>query len=505
VEKVLRSQESGVRSQKAAADTAFFGHPRGLSTLFFTELWERFSYYGMRALLILFMTASATQGGLGFDVASAGAVYGLYTAMVYLLSLPGGWVADRFLGQRRAVLYGGILIALGNFILVVHSVPVFFAGLFVITIGAGLLKPNVSTIVGQLYAQGDARRDAGFSIFYMGINLGAFLAPLACGYLGQRVNWRLGFALAGAGMTFGVIQYWLGRGRLGDAGIHPTPAATSEAQRRLVRRLWTGVVTAVAAVTVLATLSLTGALRLTAGMVSNAFGFALLIAVVGVFAWLLLGGNWTTEERKRLVVVAGLFAAATVFWSVFEQAGSTLNLFAQRSTDKNVLGFEFPASWLQSLNALFIISLAPVFAWLWVRLGRREPSSPTKFVLGMVGAALGFAVLIEPASRAAAGEQVSPLWLCFTYLFHTCGELCLSPVGLSAMTKLAPARVGGLVMGVWFLSISVGNYFGGRLASLYEALALPSLFGSVAGISLAAALVLALFVKPMKRLMGGVR
>ena len=196
MEEELRSQEPGVTSQEAASDTAFFGHPRGLSTLFFTELWERFSYYGMRALLILFMTASAARGGLGFDVASAGAVYGLYTAMVYLLSLPGGWIADRLVGQRRAVLYGGVLIALGNFILVIHNVPVFFLGLIVITIGTGLLKPNISTIVGQLYKPGDARRDAGFSIFYMGINTGAFLAPLACGYIGQRVNWHLGLALA---------------------------------------------------------------------------------------------------------------------------------------------------------------------------------------------------------------------------------------------------------------------------------------------------------------------
>jgi len=505
VEKEIGSQASGVTNGQAASDTSFFGHPRGLSTLFFTELWERFSYYGMRALLILFMTASAAEGGLAFDVASAGAIYGLYTAMVYMLSLPGGWIADRIVGQRRAVLYGGTLIAAGNFILVAHSVPLFFLGLLVITIGTGLLKPNISTIVGQLYRPGDVRRDAGFSIFYMGINLGAFLAPLACGYLGQRVNWHLGFALAGVGMTLGTLQYWLGGKYLGEAGLHPTPAETAEKQRRLVRRMWYGVTGSLAVVAVLAALSLTGAARITAQMVSNAFGVALLAAVGGVFAWLLLFGRWTPEERKRLVVVAVLFVASAIFWSVFEQAGSTLNLFAQRSTDKNLLGFEAPASWFQSLNSLFIITLAPVFAWLWVRLGPRDPSSPTKFVFGLLGAGVGFAILVPSAMRAAQGEMVSPMWLVATYLLHTCGELCLSPVGLSAMTKLAPARVGGLLMGVWFLSISVGNYLGGRMASLYESLALPSLFGVVAGISLAAALVLALFVKPMKRLMGGVR
>ncbi|MCW5981907.1 MAG: peptide MFS transporter [Bryobacteraceae bacterium] len=487
------------------ADDAFFGHPRGLSTLFFTELWERFSYYGMRALLILFMTAPAAGDGLGFDVASAGAIYGLFTSMVYLLSLPGGWVADRFLGQRRAVLYGGILIAAGNFLLVVHRLPLFFLGLLVIAVGTGLLKPNVSTIVGHLYRPGDARRDSGFSIFYMGINLGAFLAPLACGYLGQRINWHLGFALAGIGMSAGTIQYLLGGKHLGDAGLHPARTASPDEEARTIKRLVTGIVSAIALIATFAVLTLAGAVQFTPQAVSDIFGIGLLLAVLGVFAWILFGRGWTAEERKRLVVVIGLFAAATVFWSVFEQAGSTLNLFADRNTDKRVLGYAFPASWFQSLNALFIVSLAPVFAWLWIRMGSREPSSPTKFLLGLVSAGLGFAVLIPPAFAAMEGEQVRPLWLVLTYLFHTCGELCLSPVGLSAMTKLAPARVGGFLMGVWFLSIAVGNYLGGRLASLYEALALPTLFSIAVGFSLAAALLLAAFVKPMKRLMGGVK
>jgi len=239
--------------------------------------------------------------------------------------------------------------------------------------------------------------------------------------------------------------------------------------------------------------------------VSNAFGLGLLVAVCAIFAWLLAGRDWTREERRRLAVVGVLFAASTVFWAVFEQAGSTLNLFAQRSVDKQVLGFEFPASWLQSLNSLFIIALAPVFAWLWVRLGEREPSSPAKFVLGLLGASAGFALLIVPASGAEAGLQVSPLWLVGTYLLHTCGELCLSPVGLSVMTKLAPVRVGGFLMGVWFLSLAVGNYLGGRTAALYEALSLPALFAAVAGVSFAAAALLALLLRPMKQLMGGVK
>jgi POT family proton-dependent oligopeptide transporter len=489
----------------ADADRSFFGHPRGLSTLFFTELWERFSYYGMRALLILFMTAPAAEGGLGFSVAGAGAIYGLFTALVYLAGLPGGWIADRLLGQRRAVLIGGLLIAAGNFLLVIHSVPLFFAGLLVIAAGTGLLKPNVSAIVGQLYAPGDARRDAGFSIFYMGINLGAFLAPLACGWAGQRVNWHLGFALAGLGMTFGAVQYVRGWKHLKEAGLLPGGAGTPKERARLVRRLAAVTAMALALLGTVAAAALAGAIHLTPQLVSDVFGVGLVGAVVGVFAWLLLGGRWTRQERRRLVVVAGLFTASTVFWAVFEQAGSTLNLFAQRSVDKQILGFEFPASWLQSLNSLFIIVLAPVFAWIWVRLGEREPSSPAKFVLGLAGASAGFAVLIEPASRAEAGLLVSPLWLVATYLLHTCGELCLSPVGLSAMTKLAPPRVGGFLMGVWFLSLSAGNYLGGRMAALYEAMPLPNLFATVAGLSLAAAVLLALLARPMKQLMGGVK
>jgi len=485
------------------AQNSFFGHPRGLATLFFTELWERFSYYGMRALLILFMTAPAAQGGLGFTVASAGAIYGLFTAMVYLLSLPGGWLADRLLGQRRAVLAGGLLIAAGNFLLVIHSLPSFFAGLLVIAVGTGLLKPNISAIVGQLYAPGDARRDAGFSIFYMGINLGAFLAPLACGYLGQRVNWHLGFALAGLGMTLGTIQYVAGGKHLGSAGL--PPAIDAGTQRAVIRRAFAWLGAAALACAVMAAGGSAGGWKFSAETVSNAFGLGLLAAVCAIFAWLLAGGQWTREERRRLAVVGVLFVASTVFWAVFEQAGSTLNLFAQRSVDKQVLGFEFPASWLQSLNSLFIIALAPVFAWLWVRLGKREPSSPAKFVLGLLGAGAGFALLIQPASRAEAGLQVSPLWLVGTYLLHTCGELCLSPVGLSVMTKLAPPRVGGFLMGVWFLSLAVGNYLGGRTAALYEALSLPALFAAVAGVSFVAAAMLALLVPPMRRLMGGVK
>jgi POT family proton-dependent oligopeptide transporter len=485
------------------AEATLWGHPRGLTTLFFTEMWERFSFYGMRALLILFMTATVQNGGLGFTTADAGVIYGLYTAMVYMTALPGGWLADRFLGQRRAVLYGGIIIALGHFTMAFPGLATFYAGLSLIVLGTGLLKPNISVIVGQLYAPGDVRRDAGFSIFYMGINLGAFLSPLACGYVGQQINWHWGFGLSGIGMTIGVIQYVLGWKHLGTAGLIPAlPKDASEAARRRRQLLFAIGACAILAVAVLV-LSAKG--LVTARAVADASGVLLVAIVAAFFIWLFTSASWSKVERNRLIVVAILFLASALFWSVFEQAGSTLNLFAARNTNNRILGFNMPASWYQSINSMFIISLAPVFAWLWIRLGRREPSSPMKFVLALVLVGAGFAIMAFAAIAGSRGVLVSPWWLIATYLLHSMGELCLSPVGLSAMTKLAPVRVGGLMMGVWFLSLSVGEYIGGRLASHYDTFPLPSLFGIVAGFAIAAGLLLWTIVKPAERLMGGVK
>jgi proton-dependent oligopeptide transporter, POT family len=483
----------------SANDTGFFGHPRGLSTLFFTELWERFSFYGMRALLILFMTASVESGGLGFDVAKSGAIYGLYTAMAYAANLPGGWIADRLVGQRRAVLYGGIIIAAGHFSMAIPGLATFYLGLALIVAGTGLLKPNISTMVGQLYGPDDHRRDAGFSIFYMGINIGAFLSPLACGYVGENINWHWGFGLAGIGMTFGLIQYVAGGKRLGEAGLHPaTPPGKLPSEKRRFRNV---VLALVGAGAMAAVLSATGSIEITAIGVANAVGVLLLVTFVGVFVWLFGSASFAADEKRRFVVILVLCLASALFWAAFEQAGSTLNLFAERSTDKNALGFEIPASWFQSINALLIIALAPVFAWIWVRLGSREPSSPAKFSLGLVFVGLGFVVMVLAAMRAEGGAQVSPAWLWMTYFLHTIGELCLSPVGLSAFTKLAPARIGGLMMGVWFLSTSMGDYIGGRTAAFYESLPLPSLFGAVAVTAIVWGLLLAALVKPMRKLM----
>jgi proton-dependent oligopeptide transporter, POT family len=432
-------------------------HPRGLSTLFFTEMWERFSYYGMRAFLILYMTASAANGGLGFTDSDAASIYGTYTGSVWAAAIIGGLIADRGLGQYRSVLLGGIIIAAGHFTLAFKALPSFYAGLALIVIGTGLLKPNVSTLVGSLYEPGDSRRDAGFSIFYMGINLGAFLGPLIAGYLAQRVDWHLGFACAGIGMALGLVQYVLGKERLRPAldqlAAQPSSVGAS---------------------------------------VAPAAGSP---------------QKFTQQEWKRIAAVVVFFIFASLFWGAYEQAGSTLNLFADRYTRLSVFGYSFPSSWFQSVPALFVILLAPILAWLWVRLGPREPSSPAKFVLGLLFAGLAFLFLVPAGGMAqrAGGMLVSPWWLVCAYFIEELGELSLSPVGLSVVTKLAPVRILGLMMGVWFLSSAVGNKLAGWTAGFFSTMPLPMLFGSVAVVMLLSSVVLAVFIKPIRNLMGNVR
>ena len=500
----------------AASNTRFFGHPRGLATLFFTEMWERFSYYGMRALLILFMTAPVAAGGLGFDTAKAGPIYALYVSSVYLLSLPGGWIADRVLGLRRAVFVGGVIIMAGHICLAVPTMTTFYLGLILIATGTGLLKPNVSVLVGKLYGPDDVRRDAGFSIFYMGINTGAFIAPLVTGWLAQgetfkgllasagihpEASWHWGFGAAAVGMFLGLVQYTVGGRHLSRDGLYPVrpadPAAAARSDRQ-VRRIGLGVL---AIVLVGAVLVMTGILALDPESISRSFKWVLMGITVAFFAWLFLLGDWSRQERKQLVVIAVLFAAATVFWMAYEQAGSTLNLFAERNTNNVAFGQGFPAPWYQSLPPLFVILFAPLFAALWVRLGNRNPTSPTKFTIALILLSIGFAVMIGAASLAASGVRVSPMWLVVSYLFQTLGELCLSPVGLSAMTRLAPARIAGLVMGVWFLALSVGSYLAGMASSVYETMPLPTLFTVVTGTAVGAAIVMALLIKPIHRML----
>ncbi|TDJ52870.1 MAG: MFS transporter [Gemmatimonadetes bacterium] len=452
-------------------------------------------------------------GGMEYDVGKAGAVYGTYVSLVYLLALPGGWVADRLIGMRRAVLYGGIIIMLGHISLAVPGETWFYLGLLLIVVGTGLLKPNVSAMVGTLYDQGDVRRDSGFSIYYMGINVGAFISPLVVGGLAQlpafqrflvsvglsaESSWHFGFAMAAIGMAIGLVWYVRGGKYLGDRGMHPAPAESPEAARRLKRNTTIGVVGIIGGLLLLVALATMGVITITPEGVAKVVGVSLLLIIVGFFTWLFMAGTWTKEERKRLVLILVLFVAAAVFWSAFEQAGSSLNLFAQNDTKSY-----FPASWFQSANALFIIFLTPLFAWLWVWLAqrRRDPSTPAKFSFGLILVGAGFLVMMVAASLSAAGVKVSPMWLILTYFLHTVGELTLSPVGLSAMSKLAPQRIGGMVMGVWFMATSAGNFISGSVLGLYASFSESQVFGAVAAFSIGAGLILAFMVRPIKRLM----
>jgi POT family proton-dependent oligopeptide transporter len=490
---------------QAGADTRFFGHPAGLATLFFTEMFERFSYYGMRALLILYMTHKLAEGGLGFKDAKAGSIYGLYTAMVYLLCLAGGWIADTFIGQRRAVLVGAILISGGEFCLLVPGELPFYSGLVLLMMGTGLLKGNVSTIVGQLYPPGDKRRDSGFSIFYMGINSGAVAAPIICGWVGQHIGFRLGFGVAGFGMLLGLGQYMIFGRYLGAAGLHPAGSGSPELDRRKRNRGLLAGLTVVVLLGACGALGSTGAISITPEAISNVLGYLLLTVVVVVFSWLILGKGWSAEERKRSTAVLVLFVSSSVFWAALEQAGSSLNLFADRNTHCAILGLAFPSSWFQFVEPVSVVLMGSLFAWMWLALGHRDPSSPAKFSLALLFNGAAFAILIPAAAIAAGGVRVSAWFLLGTYFLQGLGELSIGPVGLSAISKLAPSRAAGFMMGIWFLSISIGNWLSGKAASLYSSVPLPSLFGYVAATSVGAAVVMALLVKPTVRLMSGVK
>jgi len=604
----------------------FFGHPRGLATLFFTELWERFSYYGLRALLVLFMTApagaAATNPGLGFETEKATAIYGLYTAFVYLLALPGGWVADNIWGQRRSVFIGGCVIAAGHFSLALPALGLpdeafFYLGLILIVVGTGLLKPNISTMVGDLYPEGGARRDAGFSVFYMGINFGAILGPTLCGWLGEQYSWHWGFSLAGFGMLAGLLSYRLGVDNLGQAGL--LDADDEAAVQRKSRNFYLATAAVAAALVTFGFLATSGVISVTLTAVAEAAGVGIFVVTVLFFAYLTLGVNGavtmgaffaaatvvtdqfvggmalaaqiatgitvlffilvtlgrlvvpqydTSLKKKRLFVIFWLFILSAVFWAGFEQAGSSLNLYTRDLTARNfgpyafspsmallitmfviglpaaylgyrtfrredvwwvgkagvsligalVMGFlgyaayqiaggwTIPASILQNINPTFIVLLAPVFGALWTWLSKLDanPSIPVKFALGLFGLAAGFFVVSWGAANATADNPAGVHWLIVTYFLHTCGELCLSPVGLSSITKLSPEDRVGQMMGIWFVSVALGNLVAGLVAGRLEGLPASSLFWIVALVGGGVGVLALLTAPPIKRLMGDV-
>ena len=490
----------------------FFGHPRGLATLFLTEMWERFTYYGMRAVLILFLVASVATGGFGLDDRTAAAIYGLYTASVYLAGLPGGWVADRLIGAQRAVMLGGALITAGNLMLAISTSPKgFYIGLLVIVLGVGLLKPNVSAIVAGLYPEGGARLDSAFTIFYIGINIGGALGPLVIPLAQKFFGLRAGFGAGALFMLIGVLQFYFTRKYLGEAGLGAASVHAVGGNHNLVPRskewlrLWIGV-----AVLALAVLSVSvGWIPMDALRLGQAAAY--IIAGIGIlyFIYYFVFADLSTEERRRGVVLVVLFVGCALFFSGFEQAGSSLNLFAERYTDRMILNFEIPTGWFQSLNSIFIVLCAPFFAWAWIALARRNlnPSAPAKFALGLILMGSGFLVMAAAAAVVAHGTKVLPYWLLMTYLLHTFGELCLSPVGLSYYTKLAPKRFVGQMMGMWFLAMSLGNLVAGLIAGEFDANNIPAMPGQYMHIvyfTVGVGAILLVLSRPVKKLMGNI-
>jgi proton-dependent oligopeptide transporter, POT family len=497
-----------------------------LATLFLTEMWERFTFYGMRALLVLFLVSSVTAGGFALDDKTATAIYGLYNAAVYLAALPGGWIADRLIGAQRAVMAGGLAITLGNALLASSTTPRgFYIGLVVIVLGVGLLKPNVSAIVADLYPEGGARLDAGFTIFYIGINIGGFLGPLVTGEAQILWGQRAGFAAASFFMAVGVLQFYLTKRFLGSSGAYvpaaapvagnvsgtgsASPAGPSAALRA---KQWRQLLVAVAIGALILALVSFGLIPVSPVSIAQAVTYAIVTMAVLYFLYYFLIADINREERRRGVVLVVLFVGCALFFSGFEQAGSSLNLFAERYTNRMVewAHFVIPSSWFQSANSFFIFIFAPFFAWLWVMLAKRNlnPGAPAKFAIGVILMGSGFLVMAAAAAIVATGTKVLPYWLIMTYVLHTFGELCLSPVGLSYYTKLAPKRFVGQMMGMWFLATSLGNLVASLIAGDFDAnnvAAMPGQYMRIVYFSVGLGAILLALSRPVKKLMGDVR
>ncbi|MBT1706261.1 peptide MFS transporter [Chryseosolibacter indicus] len=497
------------------SDKTFFGHPRGLATLFFTEMWERFSYYGMRALLLLFMVASVEKGGMGLSDKTGGAIYGLYTMFVYLLALPGGWLADKFFGLRKSIFYGGIIITLGHFCLAFPFHETFFIGLLLIVMGTGLLKPTISSMVGELYTSNDqARRDAGFSIFYMGINLGAFISPIIIGYLRVNFDWHYGFAAAGIGMALGLVQYKLTEKYLGNAGLEPGKLEDKLQQQKRERAIKNGLLIFIALLIVFVALLVTRTITIDPVAFAETSGVVILVSVVVYFLYIFIAEKLDNAERKKIIAICILFVTTTLFYTGYEGQGSSLNLFAERYTDLMIGAFRIPAEWLQSAPPIFVLIFVPVFAWLWIWLAKRNlnPSTPLKTSFGLIFMGLGYVIMMGASLIVINGGKPLPTWLIFTYMFHTFGEICLYPIGLSAVTKLSPQRLVGQMMGVFFMALALGNLAAGLFAGEFDDSAIQAnpnllldLFSVVVKITLISGVVVLLLSKPIRKLMGDIR
>ncbi len=505
----LSEQSAGMTTAKEK-----FTHPAGLYVLFFTEMWERFSYYGMRAILILYMVADAKRGGMGLPDIEAGAIYGLYTASVYLLTLPGGWLADNIFGQKKAIWFGGLIIMLGHLILAIPaSSGIFYVGLCVVALGTGLLKPNISSIIGELYPEGGARRDAGFSIFYMGINLGGALGMLTVGYLGEKVGWHVGFGAAAVAMLLGMIGFrTLSEKYLAGYGLlKPKETKTVEETTSPKNNIIMALGMAVLLIGFLTVLQWKHVIDLsTAPGLAQAMGIIIVSVALFYFAFILIAGGLTQVEKRRMVVMIVFFFAAAIFWAAYEQGGSSLNTFSERYTDRHIFGWEMPASWLQGLQSIYVIMFAPVFAFIWLLLNTKglNPSAPVKFASGLIILGIGFLFMVFASRIVVGGEKAGALYLVVTYLFSVLGELCLSPVGLSFYTKLSPKRYVSQMMGIWFVAASLGNLIAGLLTGVFDEKNIqnmPNNYMYIVYFVTGFGVLMLLFSKQIKKLMEGVK
>jgi POT family proton-dependent oligopeptide transporter len=479
----------------------FFGHPKGLFTLFFTEFWERFSYYGMRAILVYYMYYEVSKGGLGLDQSTALAIMSIYGSLVYMSGIIGGWLADRIFGTSKAVFYGGILIMLGHIALAIPgNVAFFFVSMVLIVLGTGLLKPNVSSVVGDIYAEEDNRRDSGFSIFYMGINLGGFLAPLIVGTVGMKYNFHLGFGIAAVGMFVGLLVFIFTKKKsLGLAGTYVANPLSPDEKKKVFTRIGIGIV-------VIAVLI---AIAIPKGLLTFD-SFIALVGILGIliptcyFIVMYRSSKTTPVERSRLIAYIPLFIASVMFWAIQEQGSTILASYADKRTQLEFAGLHISPAWFQSLNPLFIIVLAPVFAWFWIKLGDRQPSIPKKFSLGLLFAGLSFIVILLPAYLGGTDSLVNPLWLVLSYFVCVLGELCLSPVGLSATTKLAPAAFSAQTMSLWFLSNAAAQAINAQIVKFYTPATEMLYFGIIGGASIVLSIILFILAPKIQGFMKGV-
>jgi proton-dependent oligopeptide transporter, POT family len=480
----------------------FFGHPKGLFTLFFTEFWERFSYYGMRAILVYYMYYEVSKGGLGIDENLALSIMSIYGSLVYMSGIIGGWLADRIFGTSKAVFYGGILIMLGHIVLAVPgSFTMFIISMVLIVLGTGMLKPNVSTNVGEMYSEQDERRDAGFTIFYMGINMGGFLAPLIVGTVADKYNFHLGFAIAAIGMFFGLLMFVLTKKKnLGLAGtIVPNPLPASE-KKKVFTYVGLGVVI----------IAIICAILIPMGLLTFA-SFINIVTVLGIliptlyFIVMYRSPKTTAVERSRIIAYIPLFIAAVMFWAIQEQGSTILASYADKRTQLEFAGIHISPAWFQSLNPLFIIALAPLFAWMWVKLGSRQPSIPQKFSLSLLFSGLSFLIILIPGYLGGTDSLVNPLWLVLSYLVCVFGELLLSPVGLSATTKLAPAAFSAQTMSLWFLASAAAQAINAQVVKFYSPETETAYFGIIGGASIALGILLFILAPKIQSYMKGVR